>query len=76
MTVEQIVEIPASRRLVFALSPELPVGRAKPALRLSFGEPPPAEREAAMTELFRYAVANRDTLAEYLERHWIDNDVD
>jgi hypothetical protein len=74
MTVEQTVEIPDSRRLVFELPPGLPTGRAKIALTLSFGEPPTAERETAMAILFRYALENPNTTAAYLERHWADND--
>jgi hypothetical protein len=40
MTIEQIVEIPATRRLVLDLPPEIPAGRAKAALTLTFEAPP------------------------------------
>ncbi|MDR3147280.1 MAG: hypothetical protein LBU00_02750 [Treponema sp.] len=44
MTIEQTVEIPASRRLVLDLPPEIPVGRAKAALTLTFETPPHRDR--------------------------------
>jgi hypothetical protein len=74
MTIEQNVEIQNDHRLVLNLPSELPVGRAKVAITLIFEERPAAEREAAMTELFRYCVNNAGRLTEYLERHWADND--
>jgi hypothetical protein len=38
MVIEQTVEIPANRRLVWDLPPELPTGRARAALTLTFEE--------------------------------------
>jgi hypothetical protein len=40
MTIEQTVEIPADHRLVLDLPPEIPEGRAKAALTLTFEVPP------------------------------------
>jgi hypothetical protein len=74
MTIEQNVEIQNDHRLVLDLPSELPVGKAKAAITLIFEERPTAEREAAMTELFRYCSNNAGSLTEYLERHWADND--
>jgi hypothetical protein len=74
ITIEQNIEIQNDHRLVLDLPSELPVGRAKAAITLIFEERPAAEREAAMTELFRYCVNNAGSLTEYMERHWADND--
>jgi hypothetical protein len=40
MTIEQTVEIPASRRLIIEVPQEIPTGRAKAALTLTFEAPP------------------------------------
>ncbi|MDR3147272.1 MAG: hypothetical protein LBU00_02710 [Treponema sp.] len=73
MIIEQTIEIQNDHRLVLNLPSELPVG-SKAAITLIFEEKPAAEREAAMVELFRYCANNADSLTEYLERHWVDND--
>jgi hypothetical protein len=39
MTIEQTVEIPVNRQLVLDLPPEIPAGRAKAALTLTFDVP-------------------------------------
>jgi hypothetical protein len=39
MTIEQTVEIPADHRLVLDLPPEIPAGKAKAALTLTFETP-------------------------------------
>jgi hypothetical protein len=74
MTIEQTVEIQTNHRLVLDLPLELPVGRAKAAITLTFEERPTAEREAALVELFRCCANTGDTMDAYMERHWADND--
>jgi hypothetical protein len=44
MIVEQTVEIPVDRRLLFELPPQIPAGRAKAVLTLTFETPPDRDK--------------------------------
>jgi hypothetical protein len=73
MTIEQTVEIPADHRLVFEIPPNIPAGRVKAALTLTFetAEPQP-EKGASWRSLFGLCRDSGDTLAAYLERRRAD----
>jgi hypothetical protein len=73
MTIEQTVEIPADHRLVFEIPPNIPAGRAKAALTLTFettvSQP---EKGASWRSLFGMCKDSGDTLAAYMERRRAD----
>ena len=75
MTIEQTVEIPPSRQLVLNLPQEIPIGKAKAAIVLTFSseQEEAAKRTAAMEKLFGCCSDTGDTLDAYLERHWAEN---
>ena len=78
MTIEQTVEIPASHQLVLDLPREIPVGRVRAAIVLTF-EPEQEEsaiRAAAMEKLFGCCSNAGDSFDAYMERHWAENDLE
>lgn len=78
MIIEQIVEIPADHRLVLDLPLEIPAGKAKAAIILTF-DPEQAEdpeRVAAIEKLFGCCANTGDSLNAYMERHWAENDLE
>ncbi|GHT79671.1 hypothetical protein FACS1894130_09100 [Spirochaetia bacterium] len=72
MTIEQTVEIPASRHVSFDLPFTFPVGRAKVALTVT-SEGEPAQPVKPLRSL-RGIDKGRDTMEAYFKRHHTDND--
>jgi hypothetical protein len=72
MTIEQTVEIPADHRLVFEIPPNIPAGRAKAALTLTFETAAPRPKKASWRSLFGMCKDSGDTLAAYMERRKAD----
>jgi hypothetical protein len=72
MTIEQTVEISASRRVTFDLPFTVPVGKAKAELTVT------SEAETARTvqplRSLRGIDKGRDTMEAYFKRHHADND--
>jgi hypothetical protein len=78
MVIEQTVEIPASRQLVLDLPREIPTGRAKAAIVLTFvpEQDESSKRAAAMEKLFGCCSNAGDSLDSYMKRHWAENDLE
>ena len=74
MTIEQTVEIPPSRRLTIDVPREIPVGRAKAALTLTFEAeiPAPQGKTAVPLLSLRGSCKGEDTLDAYFERKHAD----
>ncbi|MHC6201884.1 hypothetical protein ACYULU_01665 [Breznakiellaceae bacterium SP9] len=72
MTIEQTVDIPASRRLTIDVPSDIPVG---PVI-LTFTPKPaaPAEKTAPSLRSLRGIDKDRDTMNAYFKRHWAEND--
>ena len=72
MTIEQTVDIPASRHIAFDLPFTFPIGKAKVALTVT------SEGETAQPvkplRLLRGIDKGRDTMEAYFKRHHADND--
>jgi hypothetical protein len=77
MTIEQIVEIPANRRLVFDIPSNIPVGMAKAALTLTFETTVPRpKKDTSWRSLFGMCKNSGDTLTAYMERRRVDGDLE
>ena len=76
MIIEQIVEIPASRQLILDLPPDIPTGKAKAAIELTFSKDneESVQCAAAMEKLFGCCSNKVYSLDAYMERHWAEND--
>jgi hypothetical protein len=72
MTIEQTVEIPADHRLIIEVPPNIPAGRAKAALTLTFETAAPQPKKASWRSLFGMCKDSGDTLAAYMERRRAD----
>ncbi|MDR1046563.1 MAG: hypothetical protein LBL64_02205 [Treponema sp.] len=77
MTIEQTVEIPADHRLTIEVPPEIPAGRAKAALTLTFETAVPRlKKDASWRSLFGMCKDSGDTLAAYMERRRADGNLE
>jgi hypothetical protein len=77
MTIEQTVEIPADHRLVFEIPPDIPEGRAKAALSLTFETAAVLQKkDASWRSLFGMCKDSGDTLAAYMERRRSESDLE
>jgi hypothetical protein len=74
MTIEKTVEIPADRRIVFEVPPEIPAGRAKATLTLIFETTAARpKKDTSWRSLFGMCKNSGDTLAAYMERRRADD---
>ena len=78
MIIEQTIEIPPNRQLVLNLPQEIPTGKAKAAIVLTFvpEHEENTKRAAAMEKLFGCCSNAEDSLDSYMERHWVENDLE
>jgi hypothetical protein len=66
MTIEQTVDIPADHQLFIEVPPEVPAGRAKAAITLSFGDSPALPARAG--EKWAYTSSHREEVRAKLEK--------
>ena len=71
MTIEQTIEVPASRRIFLDLPQDLPVGRAKVELTITH-EAAPQEKSVKSLASLRGIHKGRDTLDAYFARKRAD----
>ncbi|GHV59525.1 hypothetical protein AGMMS49579_27110 [Spirochaetia bacterium] len=79
MTIEQTIDIPASRHVTFDLPFTFPIGKTKVALTVTFeGETAQGDWIAAQPvkplRSLRGIDKGRDTMEAYFQRHHADND--